>query len=174
MRVESSLNTFKQNLNSTIHPRGNQNACLTAGTWTRFLLKFKVDSFQLKIIMSFNTESQDEWMEKGPHLYVQGEPPILDVKPWGITTDIMFPPSLNKLNRLSNHITDTSPHFRDPTDHQSFPGKRKGRGGGRWLHLFHGSSYKNRPYFWSSLGQRDGRVPPAWRWRFQFSSSSPK
>lgn len=37
----------------------------------------------------------------------------------------MLPSSLNKSNRLSNHITDTFLHFRDPTDHQSLTGKRK-------------------------------------------------
>lgn len=42
----------------------------------------------------------------------------------------MLPRSLNKSNRLSNHIRGTSLHFRDPTDQQSLPWKRREEGGG--------------------------------------------
>lgn len=48
----------------------------------------------------------------------------------------MFPTSLNKFNRLSNHISDTSLHFRDPTDHQRLTGKRQeGEEGGGCLYV---------------------------------------
>lgn len=129
-------------------------------------------SFQWKIIINVTTDKTNKTVIWKIHcLYIWWDVYIVNAKPLGITTDMMFPTSLNNLNWLSNHITNSFSHFRDPSDHQSLTGKRKGVGG--VLSLCDGSSYKNKPYFWSSLGQRDG-VPQAWCRRFQFSSSTQK
>lgn len=79
-------------------------------------------------MMNFITDKPGRRAQWVHCLYIWGETPVLNAKPWEITTDIMFLTSLNKLNRPSNHTTDTSLHFRDLTDHQSLTGKRKRRG----------------------------------------------
>lgn len=68
---------------------------------------------------------------------------------------------------LSNNITDRSLCCRDPGGHQSHQEQEREdrRGGGC------GSSYKNRPYFWSSSGQKNG-TSPGWCWGFHFPPHS--